>query len=219
MPRLLTVACITLVAFSAACQSTNGGPSGNDEEAGEVHESTPADGDLEVATLAGGCFWCMQPPFDDLEGVDSTVVGYTGGDRPEPTYNEVAGGHTDHTEAVEVRYDPDEISYEQILDVFWRSHDPTDLNGQFADRGSQYRPAIFYHDDQQRQIAEDSKQQLDEEGPFDEPVRTSIEPAETFWVAEEYHQDYYKKNPAHYQNYYEASGRAGFLDEMWGDDR
>ena len=210
MPRRLFPILLVFI-MAIACQSS-----------GEVAEST---GDVEVeegeaiATFAGGCFWCMQPPFDGLDGVNSTVVGYTGGEYPQPAYEEVASGATDHVEAIEVRYDPDEISYEELLYVFWRSIDPTDDGGQFADRGDHYRTFVFYHDDEQRQAAEASRDELDAQGPFDDPIVTEIVEASTFWIAEEYHQDYYLKNPDHYQSYYVGSGRAGFLQEVWGDER
>ncbi len=195
--------------FAVGCQSSG---------SGEVAESTAgAEPDLAVATFAGGCFWCMQPPFDDLDGVESTVVGYTGGEMEEPVYEEVASGATDHVEAVEIRFDPEEISYEELLHVFWRSIDPTDDGGQFADRGPHYRTYVFAHDDAQFQAAEKSRDELESTGPFDDPIVTQIVDASTFWIAEEYHQKYYEKNPDHYQSYYVGSGRAGFLEAVWGD--
>ena len=199
---MLLIAVVTMV----ACQTTTP----ERTEASEIESE-----ELEVATLAGGCFWCMQPPFDRLEGVESTIVGYTGGVEESPVYQEVAGGQTSHVEAVQVRFDPEVVTYEEVLDVFWRSIDPTDDGGQFADRGDHYRTAIFVHDDIQRQVAEDSRDELARTGPFDDPIVTEIRQAETFWVGEEYHQDYYLKNPDHYQSYYVGSGRAGFLEDTW----
>ncbi|RAL20447.1 peptide-methionine (S)-S-oxide reductase [Lujinxingia litoralis] len=172
---------------------------------------------LARATFAGGCFWCMEPPFDATEGVVSTTSGYTGGPESAPTYEDVSSGRTGHTEAIEVIYDPDLVSYDELLDVFWRSHDPTDAAGQFADRGSQYRPAIFYHSELQLEQARASKANLQADGPFQKPIVTAIEPAQTFWIAEDYHQDYYQKNPDPYQRYYRASGRQDFLKRIWSD--
>ncbi|MFB6350833.1 MAG: peptide-methionine (S)-S-oxide reductase MsrA [Bradymonadaceae bacterium] len=172
---------------------------------------------LAAATFAGGCFWCMEPPFEDLEGVKSVVSGYCGGKEKDPSYDQVAGGETGHAETVRITYDPDKISYEKLLKVFWRSHDPTTDDRQFADVGSQYRPVIFYHTERQKKLAEESKQRLADEGPFDEPIVTAIEPASTFWKAEAYHQDYYKKNPDRYKSYYRGSGRKKFLEQIWGE--
>ena len=169
-----------------------------------------------VATFAGGCFWCMEPPFEKLEGVISVVSGYTGGTQKNPTYEQVSSGKTGHAESVQVRYDPGKVTYEQLLDVFWRQIDPTDAGGQFADRGRQYRSAIFCHDARQRELAERSKVELAKSGKFTKPILTAIEPAGEFYPAEEYHQDYYKKNPEHYQAYRRGSGREAFLAETWG---
>lgn len=176
-------------------------------------ENTPS---LKTATFAGGCFWCMQPPYDRLEGVVSTTVGYTGGDVPHPTYEQVSGGKTGHVEAVQVVYDPARVSYREVLRVFWQSIDPTDPGGQFADRGSQYHTAIFYHDEEQRREAEASKQEIAAHGPFRKPIVTAIVPAKPFYPAEEAHQKYYRKNSSHYKFYRSGSGRAGFLEKSWG---
>ncbi|RVU41606.1 peptide-methionine (S)-S-oxide reductase [Lujinxingia sediminis] len=173
---------------------------------------------LARATFAGGCFWCMEPPFERLEGVVSVTSGYTDGPEEAPTYNEVSSGQTGHTEAVEILYNPDVVSYDELLTVFWRAHDPTDLGGQFADRGSQYRPGIYTHTELQREQAEASKAALEAEGPFDKPIVTPIKPAQPFWIAEAYHQDYYKTNPTPYQRYYQGSGRKGFLERTWSAD-
>ncbi len=171
-----------------------------------------------VATFAGGCFWCMEPPFEKLDGVISVVSGYTGGPEVDPSYSQVSSGTTGHREAVEVRFVPSRISYEDLLQVFWRSIDPTDAGGQFADRGSQYETAVFVHDEEQRALAEASKTALEADGPFEKPIVTPILPAGPFYEAESYHQDYYKKNPEHYQRYRVGSGRAGFLTSVWGDE-
>lgn len=172
----------------------------------------------QKATFAGGCFWCMQPPFDKLDGVLKTRVGYTGGHVASPTYEQVCSGKTGHAEALEVTFDPDRISYEELLDTFWRNIDPTTLNGQFADRGTQYRTAIFYHDEKQRVSAEASRQAIDDSDAFDEPIVTEIVSATEFYEAEDYHHQYYLKNPGHYSRYKAGSGRAGFLEEKWGGD-
>ena len=158
------------------------------------------------ATFAGGCFWCIEAPFDKVEGVVSAVSGYTGGERENPTYKQVSSGATKHIESVLVTFDPTVISYSQLLDIYWRQFDPTDPSGSFYDRGHQYTSAIFYHDEEQRALAAASKQALDESGRFDKPIVTPIRPAATFYQAEEYHQDYYRKNPKHYQRYRRGSG-------------
>ncbi len=171
---------------------------------------------LEVATFAGGCFWCMQPPYDRLnDGIESVVVGFSGGHVENPTYMEVVSGGTGHYEAVQITYDPEKVSYEQLLEVFWRQIDPTDAGGQFADRGQHYRTVIFYHDITQKSLAEESKRQLENSGRFDKPIVTEILPYDAFYMAEEYHQDYYVKNSYAYESYKRASGREAFLQETW----
>lgn len=171
---------------------------------------------LEKATLAGGCFWCMQPPFDALDGVVSTISGYAGGDEENPSYQQVSSGQTGHAEVIQVTYDNRKISFKEILDVYWRQVDPTTPDRQFVDAGSQYRTAIFYHDDQQRQIAEDSKLILDNSGVFSKPIVTEIKPLKAFYPAEEYHQDYYRENPLRYKLYRANSGRDHYLEKTWG---
>lgn len=171
---------------------------------------------LEKATFAGGCFWCMQHPFDELEGVVSTAPGYTGGRKNNPTYKEVSAGGTGHAEAVEILYDPKKISYEKLLDVFWRNIDPTAADHQFCDYGDPYRSEIFHHNDDQRRLAEQSKAAIERSKPFKEPIVTKITPATTFYRAEEYHQDYYKKNPIRYKFYRHNCGRDQRLKELWG---
>jgi methionine-S-sulfoxide reductase len=172
---------------------------------------------LEKATFAGGCFWCMEPPFDKLEGVVSTTSGYTGGNEKMPTYEEVSSGRTGHVEAIEIIYDPEKVSYEKLLEVFWKNINPTQANGQFADTGTQYRTAIFYHDDNQRKLAEASREKLGKSGKFEKSIVTEILPAAEFYPAEDYHQDYYLKNPFHYKYYRYGSGREQFLDKLWND--
>jgi len=171
----------------------------------------------KLATFAGGCFWCMVSPFDKLPGVIRVVSGYTGGTVENPTYEQVCSGTTGHYEAVQITFDPALISYEELLQIFWRQHDPTDAGGQFADRGPSYAPAIFYHDEEQRQLALQSKEELERSGRFDKPIVTAILPAAPFYPAEEYHQGYYKKNPLRYKYYHAASGRAKFLRDAWQD--
>lgn len=169
----------------------------------------------EVATFAGGCFWCMEGPFEQIDGVREVLSGYTGGQETGPTYKQVSSGLTTHTEAVHVYFDPQKVSYTTLLDAFWRSMDPTDSGGQFADRGTQYRPAIFTHSDAQRAQAEASKQALQQSKRFQKPIVVPILPASDFWAAETYHQDYYKKNPVPYQRYRDGSGRTQFLKKTW----
>ena len=171
------------------------------------------------AIFAGGCFWCMEAPFEKLDGVSEVISGYTGGSKLDPTYQEVSAGGTGHTEAVEVLYDPQLVSYEKLLEVFWRQIDPTDADGQFVDRGDQYRSGIFYLDAEQKQLAEKSKQQLEKTGRFDKPIVTEITAAGKFYPAEEYHQDYHSKNPIRYWYYRGGSGRDDYLDKVWGKDR
>jgi peptide-methionine (S)-S-oxide reductase len=165
-----------------------------------------------VATFAGGCFWCMVPPFQKTPGVISVTSGYTGGTKSHPTYEEVSDGNTGHRESVEVVYDPAKVTYAQLLDTFWHNVDPTDNSGQFCDHGSQYRSAIFYHDAEQKRLAEESKAALQKRLH----VVTDIQPASQFWPAEEYHQDYYKKNPVRYHFYRFNCGRDQRLEEIWG---
>jgi peptide methionine sulfoxide reductase msrA/msrB len=170
---------------------------------------------MEKATFAGGCFWCMEPPFEGLEGVIEVTAGYTGGHKENPSYEEVSTGGTGHLEAVQITYDPSMITYPELLNVFWRSIDPTDDTGQFADKGPQYRTAIFYHNEDQRKIAESSKKKLEDSRKFDRPIATKILRSPVFFKAEEYHQDYHKKEPEHYASYKKASGRACYLKETW----
>lgn len=171
----------------------------------------------KIATFAGGCFWCMVKPFDEQPGIVKVVSGYTGGHVENPTYEQVCSDTTGHVEAVQITYDPAQFSYERLLDLFWQQIDPTDPGGQFADRGSSYQTAIFYHDEEQKQLAELSKQQLAASGRFDKPIVTPILPAAPFYPAEDYHQHYYQTNPVRYQAYYAGSGRQAFLKNTWKD--
>ena len=170
-----------------------------------------------VATFAGGCFWCMEPPYDKLAGVTATISGYMGGRTANPTYQDVTSGTTGHAEVVQVVYDPKKVSYEKLLEVFWVNIDPTVKDRQFCDGGNQYRTAIFYHDDAQRKAAEASKAALEKSKPFKEPIVTPIEMASAFTPAEDYHQDYYVKNPVRYNLYRNGCGRDARLRQLWGD--
>jgi peptide methionine sulfoxide reductase msrA/msrB len=173
---------------------------------------------LEVVTLAGGCFWCMEPPFVTLDGVEEIVAGYTGGEVEDPSYEEVSTGDTGHYEAVQIYYDPNKLTFDELLDVYWKHIDPTDPGGQFSDRGSQYRTAVFYRDEEQKETAEESRNELEESGKFEEPIVTEILPFEEFYLAERYHQDYYEKNPNKYSNYKKRSGREDFISTTWEEE-
>lgn len=179
----------------------------------------PADSaaeDLATAIFAGGCFWCMEPPYDRQPGVTATTSGYTGGERENPDYETVSGGGTGHAEAVRITYDPDEIGYAELLEIFWRNVDPFAEDRQFCDTGAQYRSAIFYRNDRQRELAEASLAEMQER--FDRTIATEIAPAGTFWEAEDYHQNYYEKNPLRYKFYRFRCGRDDRLEEIWGDE-
>ena len=176
-----------------------------------------AEQNLEQATFAGGCFWCMEPPFEALQGVIEVISGYMGGSKENPAYADVSSGSTGHREVIQATYDPSKITYKELLDVFWRQIDPTDESGQFADKGSQYKTAIFYHSEQQRRLAEESKKELEESGKFGKPFATEILKASVFYKAEDYHQDYYKQCPIKYDTYKKGSGRARFIKEKWSN--
>ena len=171
--------------------------------------------DIRKATFAGGCFWCMEAPFDKIKGVLSTTSGYIGGNTSAPTYKSVSAGATGHTEAVQVLFDANKTSYKILLEAFWRNIDPTDNQGQFVDRGSQYRPGVFFHDQSQKALAEASKKDLDKSGRFKKKVVVEITSASTFYQAEEYHQNFYKKSPIRYKFYRFNSGRDQFLNKYW----
>lgn len=173
--------------------------------------------EMRIATFAGGCFWCTEADFEKVPGVIEAISGYAGGQKENPTYREVSAGITNHYETIQVRYDPSEVTYEELLDVFWKHIDPTDPGGQFVDRGSQYRSVIFYHNEEQRQLAEKSRDALEKSGKFKKPIVTEILPYSSFYEAEEYHQDYYKKNPVRYKLYRWNCGRDKRLKEIWGD--
>ena len=222
------LAAFTVVAFGlTACQvedhaaSSDSPPSSRSSATGNPGDASfvaDASG-FETATIAGGCFWCIEAPFDKVDGVHEAISGYTGGHVEDPTYEQVCSGTTGHTEAVQVIYDPARVSYEDVLEIFWRQFDPTDAGGSFGDHGTQYRSEIFYHDEAQRIVAEASKRALAESGRFSAPIVTAVTALETFYPAEEYHQDYYKKEPRHYQSYRRGSGRDAFIDRTWGEDR
>jgi len=185
---------------------------------GNITNAGAAADQLATATFAGGCFWCMEPPYDKLPGVKDTISGYTGGRIRNPTYEQVSSGGTGHYEAVQIRYDPKKVTFEKLLEVFWMNIDPHDGAGQFCDRGEQYRSAIFFHDEEQRRLAEDSKRQLEASGKLKRPIATVILPAATFYRAEEYHQNYYQENPVRYKLYRYGCGRDRRLKEIWGRD-
>ncbi len=189
---------------------------GKDKDKGNK-EMMEKSAQLATATFAGGCFWCTEADFEKLSGVKQVISGYTGGRKENPTYEEVSSGGTGHVEAVQVIYDPEKVSYQTLLDFFWRHVDPTDPGGQFVDRGSQYRSAIFYHDQEQKRLAEASKKALDASGRFDKPVATDIIKFEKFYPAEDYHQDYYKTHNIRYKAYRWHSGRDRFIERHWDE--
>ncbi|MCP4204629.1 MAG: peptide-methionine (S)-S-oxide reductase MsrA [bacterium] len=205
---ILTVLATLVVACSGA--------SADQEARTETATGVTHDGTLARAIFAGGCFWCMEPPFDKLAGVVSTTSGYTGGPEKDPTYKDVSYGRTGHAEAVEIAYDPETISYQELLEVFWRNIDPLTRAAQFCDRGAQYRTGIFYLDEEQKRLAEESKRKIEESGILKGPIVTELTAAGEFYPAEEYHQDFYKKNPTHYKRYRTGCGRDRVLERIWG---
>ena len=210
--RKIALIGLVLSFFLGQCSNTN---QDNDIEGTNMSKQKKR---VEKATFAGGCFWCMEHPFEKLDGVIEVISGYTGGHEANPTYEEVSRGSTGHLEAVQITYDPDRITYQELLDVYWRQIDPTDAGGSFVDRGSQYKSAIFYHDDKQKQLAEISKAELDKSGRYEKSIVTEIRQFSKFYRAEEYHQDYYKKSPLKYKYYRYRSGRDQYLKKIWGDD-
>ena len=200
---LAVLAAMTLLVAAAAAQAP------------ATRTATPAA--TAVATFAGGCFWCMEPPFDKLDGVLETTSGYMGGKERNPTYEQVSAGATGHAEVVQVRYDPARVSYARLLEVFWRNIDPTVKDRQFCDVGSQYRSAIFVHDEAQRRAADASRAALEKSRPFKDPIVTPVVAAGEFWPAEDYHQDYYLKNPIRYSYFRTGCGRDRRLSSLWGD--
>lgn len=173
----------------------------------------------ELATFAGGCFWCMEPPFEKLQGVISVTSGFSGGDEKNPSYEDVVRGKTGHRESVQIVYDPKQVKYETLLDIFWQNIDPTDDGGQFADRGDHYKTAIFYSTPEQKKVAIESQKKLEASGIFKEPLKVQLLPYKSFYPAEEYHQDYYKKNELHYKLYKKGSGREDFLEKTWKEKK
>ena len=174
---------------------------------------------IQIATFAGGCFWCMESPFLKYEGVNEVISGYTGGHVENPTYQQVTSGQTGHYEAIQVEYDPEKISYQKLLEIFWQQIDPTDAGGSFVDRGPQYRSAIFAHNQEQRELAKKSKTELDQSGKFESPIATEILDADVFYPAEDYHQKFFLKNPFRYKTYRAGSGRDAYLESTWGDKK
>ena len=204
MEKLKSIFIILIIIFLISACNTN---------SKQVKENK----NLKKATFAGGCFWCMEHPFEELKGVKNVITGYTGGTVKNPSYHQVSSGTTKHRESIQVTYDPNIISYKKLLDVFWKQINPTDDGGQFVDRGLQYTTAIFYHDKNQKEEAEKSKKELNNSGRYDLPIVTKILPAKTFYKAEEYHQDYYKKKPLNYKRYRNGSGRDQYLNKIWGE--
>jgi len=180
---------------------------------------SPVPSSTKTAVFAGGCFWCIQPAFDKTPGVTKTVVGYCGGTEPNPTYKLVTSEKTKYRESIEITYDPAKVSYDQLLDVYWRQIDPTQADGQFTDIGPSYRAAIFYGNAEEEKIAEASKEKLTRSGKFKKPIATEILPAMKFWAAEDYHQKYYRENPEHFEAFEEGSGRVSFKKDKWGGEK
>jgi peptide methionine sulfoxide reductase msrA/msrB len=210
--KILTLLVIPLFFLAMGCQRTDA----VQQKMGETMMKEEMN--LSKATFAGGCFWCTEADFEKLPGVVKVISGYAGGQKENPTYQEVSSGTTGYVEAVQVYYDPAKLTYEELLEYFWRHIDPTDPGGQFVDRGSQYRSVIFYHDEEQKRLAEKSKEALENSGRFNKPIVTEIAKFTTFYEAEAYHQDYYKKNPLRYKFYRYHSGRDRFIEKAWGKD-
>ena len=220
--KVLVLPAILFSLTAAACAPNSGADSAADPSSAPSQSqadaaSTDAEG-LAKATFAGGCFWCMEPPFDKLDGVVSTTSGYIDGHVKNPTYQQVTTGTTGHTEAVEVVFDPAKVSFEELLHVFWRNIDPLAVDRQFCDGGSQYRTGIYTHDDEQLRLSQASKDELESSQRFDRPIATEIKPATEFYPAEDYHQDYYTKNPIRYKTYRTGCGRDRRLKQLWGDE-
>lgn len=215
MRALCTGTALLALALAPACTGAGSAPARPEVQG--TREAAPPPAGLSVATFAGGCFWCMEPPFEALPGVLSVTSGYTGADVPHPTYEQVSSGGTGHAESVRIVFDPARIGYERLLEVFWRNIDPLAAGRQFCDVGEQYRSAIFVHDEGQRAAAERSKQALASSGRLQGPIVTEILPAGPFWVAEEDHQDYSRKNPVQYKLYRTGCGRDRRLAELWGE--
>jgi len=206
---------IALLLITTACSKTESEETFDNKGMEQAVINT--DGNTEIATIAGGCFWCIEAPFEKVEGVKKVISGYAGGTEPDPTYKQVSSGKTDYREAVQVYFDPDIISYSEILGIYWKQFDPTDDGGSFVDRGFQYTSAIFFHDEMQNEVAIRSINELDNSGVFDEQVITPIIKFTTFYPAEDYHQDFYKKDPERYYSYRKGSGRDTFIMKVWKD--
>jgi len=213
MKKILPVFSTLAILFLINCQTNH---SQNDNEAEKAQTLSSISNKQEKAVFAGGCFWCMEQPFEELDGIISVVSGYAGGEKKNPTYPEVSSGKTQYREAVEITFDPQLISFSELLRVYWQQFDPTDEEGSFADRGHQYTSAVFYKTREQKEVALESRKNLDESNIFNKPVVTPIIPFTNFYKAEKYHQDYYKKKPDHYWNYKKGSGRVTFIKEIWG---
>ena len=209
---LITVVGFLILTLTGLNAATKKEGSGNESQKETMSKE-------QVATFAGGCFWCMEPPFEKLPGVSKVISGYTGGRTKNPTYEQVSYGSTGHVEAVQIHFDSTQVSYEDLLEVFWRNVNPTDADGQFVDRGDSYVTGIFFHNEKQQKLAEASKKNLDESKRYNEKVVTPIVMAKEFYPAEDYHQDYYKKNPVRYKFYRYRSGRDQFIDKTWGNER
>jgi peptide methionine sulfoxide reductase msrA/msrB len=209
-PMFALIASLFLACNGGSTPTEYKNPSEGSESPKEIFSASQ-----QVATFAGGCFWCVEAPFEDLDGVISVVSGYAGGKEKNPTYGEVAGGKTSHRESVQITFDPEVISYAELVDIFWQTYDPTDVGGSFFDRGTQYESAIFFHNDQQKKVAEESKKRLDQSKRFSKPVATPIIKFTNFYPAEDYHQDYYKKSPQDYYAYRRGSGRDAFIQKHW----
>jgi peptide-methionine (S)-S-oxide reductase len=216
---LISIALVLGAVLALHCQGSPSGPGGAGAR-GASNPNAPAplpDGPgLAKATFAGGCFWCMEAPFDELDGVKATTSGYTGGDTQHPTYEDVSAGGTGHVEAMQVLYDPTRVTYQKLLQVFWHNVDPTVTGRQFCDSGDQYQAIVFYADETQKELAEASKEEIERTKPFKDPIVTPIRPLTQFWPAEEYHQDFYKKEPLRYRFYRAGCGRDRRLQELWG---
>lgn len=206
---------VLMLIFIFSCSKTQTKASDTQEP---ISKKTVPEGTItDTAIFAGGCFWCMEGPFEKIDGVYDAISGYTGGHTLNPKYEEVGRGTTGHRESIEVIFNSQKVTYDQLLEIFWMTFNPTDAGGQFADRGEQYTSAIFYRNDAQKKAAEASKEKLGKSGKFDKPIVTPIIQASVYYPAEEYHQDFYKKDPEHYNRYREGSGRAAYLRALWGD--
>lgn len=210
--KLITPMLSLIVALMFACGNTS---VESQEASADAAILADYKGDTELATFAGGCFWCVEAPFEGIDGVITVISGYAGGKEKNPTYGEVSSGKTSHRESVQITFDPEVISYSELVDIFWQTFDPTDVGGSFYDRGSQYESAIFFHNAEQKKVADASKELLDKSGKFEKPIATPLIKYTNFYPAEDYHQDYYKKNPQEYYSYRSGSGRDKFIKDHW----